>query len=103
MVNIEKISEEAMKIITFSGMAKSSYMEALKAYKTKSIDEAEKMLVEGDRWAGEAHGVHSKILTEEMQTLTPQISLLLTHGEDQLMSAETIRILVTELKELYIR
>lgn len=103
MVDIEKISEEAMKIITFSGMAKSKYMEALKVYKVKKIAEAENMLAEGDKWAGEAHGIHSKILTEEMQTLTPQISLLLTHGEDQLMSAETIRILVTELKELYIR
>ena len=48
-----------------------------------------------------AHEVHSQILTDEMEKLEPQVSLLLVHAEDQLMGAETLKILVEELIDIY--
>ena len=36
-----------------------------------------------------------------MSTEEPQISLLMTHAEDQLMGAEMLRTVITELIELY--
>lgn len=36
-----------------------------------------------------------------MNTEEPQISLLMTHAEDQLMAAETLKTVILELIELY--
>ena len=41
------------------------------------------------------------VLQEEINTEEPQISLLMTHAEDQLMAAETLKIVILELIEIY--
>lgn len=101
MVDVEKISLTAMEIITYAGLAKSNYMMALKEYKTGNKDNAAQKMEEGSAAFLNAHEVHSKILTDEMETLEPQVCLLLVHAEDQLMGAETIKLFVEELMELY--
>ena len=97
MVNIEKISAAAMGVITYSGMAKSCYMEALALAKQGSFSEADEKLKEGSENFVEAHNGHMDVLQEEINTEEPQISLLMTHAEDQLMAAETIKLLASEL------
>jgi len=101
MVNIEKISETAMGIITYSGMAKSCYMEALYLAKQGRFSECEAKLNEGDDSFVQAHHGHGDLLQEEMSTEEPQISLLMTHAEDQLMGAETLKLVIQELIEIY--
>lgn len=101
MVNIEKISVSAMEVITYSGMAKSCYMEALALAKQGDFSEADKKIEEGGAHFVEAHNGHMDVLQEEVNTEEPQISLLMTHAEDQLMSAETLKIVVLELIEIY--
>lgn len=101
MVNIEKISETAMGIITYSGMAKSCYMEALYLAKQGDFSGADEKIKEGDASFVEAHHGHGALLQEEMSTEEPQISLLMTHAEDQLMGAEMLKIVILELIEIY--
>ena len=101
MVNIEKISTSAMEVITYSGMAKSCYMEALALAKEGKFSEADKKIVEGEEHFVGAHNGHMDVLQEEISTEEPQISLLMTHAEDQLMAAETLKIVIAELIELY--
>ncbi len=101
MVNIEKISETAMTVITYSGMAKSCYMEALSLAKQKKFAQAEEKMEEGSTHFVEAHHGHMDVLQEEMSTEEPQISLLMTHAEDQLMGAEMLKTVISELIELY--
>lgn len=101
MVNIEKISETAMGIITYSGMAKSCYMEALYLAKQGQFSQVEEKLREGDASFVEAHHGHGELLQEEMSTEEPQTSLLMTHAEDQLMGAEMLKIVILELIEIY--
>lgn len=100
MENMEKMAECAMLIISYAGMAKSCYMEALQLAKQGSFAEAEEKLAEGDQNFTEAHNGHFDLLQAEMSTGEPQICLLLTHAEDQLMSAETLKTLILELIEL---
>lgn len=101
MVNIEKLSETAMGIITYSGMAKSCYMEALYLAKQGKFSESDEKLKEGDESFVQAHHGHGGLLQEEMSTEEPQISLLMTHAEDQLMGAEMLKLVIQELIEIY--
>ena len=101
MVDKEKVSQLAMEMITYAGMAKSNYLLALKDYKAGKDNEALKKIEDGAIEFTKAHEVHSQILTDEMEKLEPQVSLLLVHAEDQLMGAETLKILVEELIDIY--
>lgn len=101
MVNIEQISEIAMQIITYSGMAKSCYMQALYLVKQGNFAEADKKIAEGDESFVEAHHGHGSLLQKEMDSEEPQTSLLMTHAEDQLMGAEMLKIVILELIEIY--
>lgn len=100
-MNLEYISKISMEVIAYAGMAKSSYMEALEAYKKKKIEDGNQLLKQGDEQALFAHKSHAQLLTREMKEQEPQASLLLIHAEDQLMHAETIRILTEELRQVY--
>lgn len=101
MSKVERLSEIAMKIITCAGLAKSNYLMALEDAKKGNVEEAQKKLQEGSDVFAEAHHVHASALSDEMKELEPQVTLLLVHAEDQLMNAETIKILVQELMEIY--
>lgn len=98
---IEKMAEVAMLIISFAGMAKSCYMEALQMAKKGKFDEVDAKMAEGDENFTEAHNGHHELLQTEVNTGEPQICLLMTHAEDQLMSAETLKTVVIELIEIY--
>ena len=50
MVSVEFITEKAMGIITYAGMAKSSYMEALGFAKQEKFSESDDKLKEGSRY-----------------------------------------------------
>ncbi len=101
MVNIEQISEAAMGIITYSGLAKSCYMEGLYLAKQEKFEESEAKFQEGDSYFVQAHHGHGELLQKEISTEEPQISLLMTHAEDQLMGAEMLKIVIHEFIELY--
>ena len=45
----------------------------------------------------QAHEAHLQLLQQEMNTQEPQITMLMAHAEDQLMSAETIKTLIQEI------
>lgn len=101
MANVEKMAETAMEIVTYAGMAKSSYLQGLAAAKEGNYGRADELIKEGDGSFVQAHHAHVGLLQEEMVSLEPQISLLMAHAEDQLMGAETIKTMVSELIELY--
>ena len=113
MVNIEKMAETAMYIVTYAGTAKSCYMNGLSEAKKGNFEKAHELLKEGDNivchcagqavqgGANQAHQSHIGVLEEEVTSLTPQISLLMCHAEDQIMGAETLKTVIIELIELY--
>ena len=103
MVNIEKMAETAMYIVTYAGTAKSCYMNGLSEAKKGNFEKAKELLKEGDKSLAEAHHSHVGVLEEEVTTLTPQISLLMCPAEDQIMSAATLKTVIIELIELYQR
>lgn len=101
MSNIQELSEVALELITYAGIAKSNYILALNEYKKGNVIEYENKIAQGDTNFVLAHNCHKKTLLDEIEMLQPNVSLLLVHAEDQLMNAESTKLMITEIVELY--
>lgn len=100
MENLEMI---CFQLITAAGGAKSSYIEAVQKAKEGLYDEAEALISAGDEMMKQGHEPHTELIQKEAAGETLQMGLILTHAEDQMMSAETVKIMAEELIALYRR
>lgn len=89
------------KIISAVGEAKSDYISALEAAKKGEYEKAEEAMKHGDACYVNGHKQHAELITKEANGEKTEVCLLLMHAEDQLMAAETIKLLAAELIELY--
>ena len=90
-----------MQMIVAAGSAKSDYMEALQAVKSGDYETAAAKMKSGDEQYAVGHEQHAKLVQQEAAGDPVTMSLLLTHVEDQMMSIETVKLMVTELIDLY--
>ncbi|WP_194189883.1 PTS lactose/cellobiose transporter subunit IIA [Clostridium chrysemydis] len=97
MDNLELIS---FNIISSVGMAKSSYIEAMKAAEKGEFDLVNEKMEEGDKYFSKGHNSHTELIQQEASGKGVTPTILLMHAEDQLMSAETIKILTKEVIKL---
>lgn len=115
------------QIISFVGAAKSDYIEAMHQAKAGNYEKAEALITEGDEAFAEGHKVHLELLQSEAQSVVEHADgsadagegaktgvgagvgasvgagtpLLLVHAEDQLASAETVKVMALEIISLY--
>ncbi|MGM9676451.1 MAG: PTS lactose/cellobiose transporter subunit IIA [Butyricicoccus sp.] len=89
------------QIITSVGSAKSCFIEAIGLAKKGEFEGARRQIADGDQFFLEGHHAHADLIAQEADGNPVQMSLILTHAEDQLMSAETARIYALEFIELY--
>lgn len=87
------------QIISTVGTARSCYIEAIKAARTGDFEKAEKLMEEGVTAFAKGHEFHAGLIQKEADGDHVEVSLLLIHAEDQLMSAETFKILAEEIIE----
>ncbi|KMY44653.1 PTS dihydroxyacetone transporter [Bacillus sp. FJAT-27916] len=93
----------AFQIISNVGTAKSLVMEALYAAKEGNFDAAEEKLAESKHFFVEGHRMHASLIQREANGEKLEFSLILMHAEDQIMSVDTITMLVIEMIEIYRR
>lgn len=91
----------AFKIISNVGMAKSLTLEALYAAKDENYALAEEKISESRQHFKAGHKIHSKLIQKEASGEKVHPSIILMHAEDQMMSAETISVLVKEMIDMY--
>lgn len=91
------------QIISAVGMAKSSYIEAIQEAKKGNFEKARVCIQEGETSFIQGHNAHGELIQQEAGGKEVNPNLLLLHAEDQLISAETIKILANELIENYER
>ena len=97
MDGLELIS---FQIIAAVGTARSNYIEAMEVAIKGDIEKAEALIKEGEEEFVEAHTAHGELITKEASGEPTQVNLLLMHAEDQLMSAETVKIVALQMIEL---
>lgn len=97
---------EGMELISFQiisavGTARSMYIEAIEEAKKGNIEQARKLIEEGEEIFVEGHKAHAGLIQQEAngESVIPQ--LLLVHAEDQLMSAEAFKIIAEQFIDLY--
>ena len=98
---MEGLELVSFQIIAAAGSARSSYVEALQAAKQGNFEEAEAMIKQGDADFVEAHHVHAELIQKFAGGEDPGANILLIHAEDQVMSAEVLKIMALEFIELY--
>lgn len=100
---MEELEMTCFEMISAVGSARSSYIEAIHAAKVGDYDKANQLIEEGNSSFLEGHKVHLQLIQNEASGKKNEMSLLLVHSEDQLMSAEGFKILALELIDIYKR
>lgn len=98
MESFEMIS---CQIIAAVGSARGMFVEAIQQAKQGNFSEAENLIKQGEESMNEGHRAHMDVLTRFANQENIPFDLLLVHAEDQMMSAETIKIVAEEFISLY--
>ena len=98
---MEGLEMVAFQIIAAVGTARSLYIEAIDLAAEGKYDEARAKIKEGQETFNEGHAAHGELLTKFANGELPPMDILMTHAEDQLMSAEAFGILAEKFIKLY--
>ena len=98
---MEDLEMAAFQIIAAVGSARSLYIEAIDLASEGNFDEARAKIKEGEEAFNGGHQAHGELLTKFANGELPPMDILMTHAEDQLMSAEAFGILANKFITLY--
>ncbi len=97
----EKMVEIAFQLISYSGNARGMAMEAINAAKNKDIDEAKRLIKEAREEIHKAHEYQTTLIQDEASGVKNEISILLIHSQDHLMTGMTVLDIAEEFVDLY--
>ena len=97
------MEEIIMNLIMYSGEARSYCMEAIQLAKEGKASEAKELINKAAAELGEAHHSQTGLIQNEAAGNKAEVSLLLVHAQDHLMTSITVKDLATEIVELYSR
>lgn len=90
-----------MTLMSAAGDAQKATMAAIDAAKTDQMERSRKLLKHADAKLKQAHQAQTQMLTYEARGQKVDVTLLMVHSQDHLMSAMTIRRLADEIIDLY--
>lgn len=94
------LEQMAFMMILHSGNARSTIQEAIQTYKNGSYEAFEAQLATAREQLKEAHQTHFGQIQKEANGEKTDMSLLLLHAEDHLMSTQTMLDLTASLIEM---
>ena len=97
------MEEIIMNLILHSGEVRSYSMEAIQAAKRGNIEEAKELIEKADKEQVESHKVQTSLIQNEAAGNKAEVSLLLVHAQDHLMTSMTFQQLAGEFVDLYER
>ncbi len=95
------MTEEAMMLIMHSGSARSFAFEAIAKAKEKDIEGAEQLLEECKTEINSAHKIQTQLIQEEAKGEAKELSLLMVHAQDHLMTSMLMKDLCSEFIDIY--
>lgn len=93
---MEELEQQIFEIITHSGTARANLYEALKGIRQGNEAECTQLMEEAASEMTLAHNVQTKLITADLDHKT-DISLLLIHAQDQLMTTMSEQTLIEQM------
>ncbi|OYD09032.1 PTS lactose/cellobiose transporter subunit IIA [Paludifilum halophilum] len=102
-LKLENLTTEQInfQLISHSGNARSKIIQSLREYREGNTAESENLLAKAEEDLQGAHDIHFQMVQKEASGEKTDISLLLMHAEDHLMSTVTMKELVREMLEIF--
>ncbi|SHK65608.1 PTS system, cellobiose-specific IIA component [Clostridium cavendishii DSM 21758] len=97
------MEEIIMNLIMHSGEARSYAMEAIQAAKANNLEEARELIGKASEELGYAHNTQTGLIQNEAAGNKTELSLLLVHSQDHLMTSMTLKDLAEEIVDIYER
>lgn len=95
--NKKTFNQIAIEIIAYSGDARSTLILALKNARNSEFNIANKQIKEATELLNSAHKIQFSLLQQEALGQNQQITLLMLHAQDLLMTGMLLKDLVEEL------
>ena len=97
------MEEIIMNLIMYSGEARSYAMEAMELAKNNKVAEAKELIQKSAEQLGEAHHSQTTLIQNEAAGKRAELSLLLVHAQDHLMTSMVVKDLGNEIIDIYER
>ncbi|MFY4774451.1 PTS lactose/cellobiose transporter subunit IIA [Metabacillus sp. RGM 3146] len=98
---MEDMELVAFQMISQVGSARSSFMEALQFAREGNNEAANEKITEAQSFLTDGHRVHAELIRKEASGEKVEISLLVLHAEDLMISTETLGELAKEMIFMY--
>lgn len=95
------MEEIIMNLIVHSGEVRSYSMEAIQCAKQGNLKEARELLEKSDVELSKAHNVQTSLIQKEASGDKIEISLLMVHAQDHLMTSMTLKSLAVEIIDIH--
>lgn len=93
--------QRIMNIIVNGGDARSKSLKAIRSARANKLTEAENLIKEAKKSIAVAHSVQTELIQAETRGEKTEISLLMVHAQDHLMTAMTVVDIALEMVEDY--
>lgn len=97
------MEEIIMNLIMYSGEARSYAMEAMDLARGGNIENAKELIQKSAEQLGQAHHSQTTLIQNEAGGNKTEVSLLLVHAQDHLMTTMTLKDMANEIIEIYSR
>ncbi len=99
----EKMVEIAFQLISHGGNARGMAMEAINAAKQNNIAEAKDLIKQAREEILNAHEYQTTLIQDEASGVKNELSILLVHAQDYLMTGMTVLDMAEEFVDVYER
>lgn len=91
------MEEIIIGIIVHAGSARAQAIQAIQAARGGKLEEADTLLAEAQTSLIAAHGVQTELIQAEARGENQDMSLLMVHAQDHLMTAMSVKDLAKEM------
>lgn len=95
------MEEIIMNLIIHSGEVRSYSMEAIQCAKKGNIAEARELIEKAGEELSKAHNVQTSLIQKEASGDKTEVSLLMVHAQDHLMTSMTLKSLAVEIIDIH--
>lgn len=97
----DEFKKIAFQMISYAGMAYSSFFNAIESARNRDYDKASEFLNEGEENLTHAHLVQTNLLIKESKGEDVRCGVIMVHAQDHLMNAILLNGLAKEFILLY--